>query len=411
MKFLALLGRQPALGLAELESLLGAQHIRPLVGAALLDNDDIPFSRLGGCIKLAKVLTTLPTTDWKAIEKHLVSTAPRHAEYINGKLTVGISAIGMGVPVKQINATALSLKKALRASGVSVRIVPNKSNEISTPQVIHNKLTGPNGWELIAYRNDKETIIAQTTHVQDIEAYTARDQARPARDARVGMLPPKLAQIIINLATGPLRTQNTEPKTILDPFCGTGVVLQEALLMGYDAYGTDIEPRMIEYTQQNIEWLVNEWKEKSGQWKNHNAAHSNDNKWHAEVGDATSHIWPISELITKNSRLTVACEGYLGLPFAHMPSPDHLQESIQASNTIAKGFLKNIYSQVESGFRMCIGFPAWHLPKSVKHLPCLDQLESIGWRRVQFVHAKQNELVYRRDDQVVGRELVVLVKK
>lgn len=93
-----------------------------------------------------------------------------------------------------------------------------------------------------------------------------------------------------------------------------------------------------------------------------------------------------------------------------MPSPDHLQESIQASNNIAKGFLKNTAKQVSSGFRMCIGLPAWHLPNSVKHLPCLGELEKLGWKRVAFTHAHPMDLIYRRDDQVVGRELVVLTK-
>jgi 2-polyprenyl-3-methyl-5-hydroxy-6-metoxy-1,4-benzoquinol methylase len=101
--------------------------------------------------------------------------------------------------------------------------------------------------------------------VQDIEAYGARDQARPARDARVGMLPPKLAQTIINLAAGRPETRMDKHWDsadglgrfmVLDPFCGTGVILQEALLMGYSVYGSDIEPRMAEYTKKNLQWLV-----------------------------------------------------------------------------------------------------------------------------------------------------------
>ncbi len=32
-------------------------------------------------------------------------------------------------------------------------------------------------------------------------------------------------------------------------------MLQEALLMGYEVYGTDLEPRMIDYSQANLGWL------------------------------------------------------------------------------------------------------------------------------------------------------------
>jgi hypothetical protein len=36
--------------------------------------------------------------------------------------------------------------------------------------------------------------------LQDFESYSKRDYGRPARDPRTGSLPPKLAQILINLA-------------------------------------------------------------------------------------------------------------------------------------------------------------------------------------------------------------------
>ena len=76
--------------------------------------------------------------------------------------------------------------------------------------------------------------------VQNISAYAMRDQKRPKRDAFVGMLPPKLAQIMINLALG---DQEPKDKLLLDPFCGTGVLLQEALLMGLKVYGTDLSQK------------------------------------------------------------------------------------------------------------------------------------------------------------------------
>ena len=79
-----------------------------------------------------------------------------------------------------------------------MRIVPNKALDLSSAQVLHNKLTHRGSWELLLVRGGDKTYLAQTLFVQNIEAYAARDQARPKRDARVGMLPPKLAQILIN---------------------------------------------------------------------------------------------------------------------------------------------------------------------------------------------------------------------
>jgi tRNA G10 N-methylase Trm11 len=139
---------------------------------------------------------------------------------------------------------------------------------LNSAQVLHNKLTTKGAWELLVIKDGKNTILAQTIFVQDIEAYAARDQARPARDARVGMLPPKLAQIMINLANPP------KDAAILDPFCGTGVVLQEAMLMGFSTVGTDLEARMVEYTKKNLDWLNDKFQPLNSNYK-------------VEQGDAT----------------------------------------------------------------------------------------------------------------------------
>ena len=261
MQSLLILGRQPELGLAELESIYGSDKLTRAGNQAVIVDVDpclLAFDRLGGSVKFCKLLTTLETVHWRDIEDFLVKVSPGHSQTMpEGKMTIGLSSIGYDVGIKQLEATALTLKKVIRKTGRSVRVVPNKAPELNAAQVIHNKLTGTNGWELNLIKDGHRTIIAQTVKVQDIEAYTARDRNRPKRDSKVGMLPPKLAQIIINLAAPRLPEDKLQDiceipadqeiprpylnQTVLDPFCGTGVVLQEAALMGYDSIGTDLD--------------------------------------------------------------------------------------------------------------------------------------------------------------------------
>jgi hypothetical protein len=197
MQSVIILGRQPALGLAELESLYGGQALTNVSNqAALLDvaTSEIKFSRLGGAVKLGKVLTILDKTGWRDIESHLLKSIPAHADTLpEGKLQLGISAYDFNVTPQQLTASGLSLKKAIRKSGRSVRLSSNTEPALSSAQVFHNKLAGPSGLELLIIRWNDKTIIAQTTGIQDIDSYTLRDRGRPKRDARVGMLPPKQA--------------------------------------------------------------------------------------------------------------------------------------------------------------------------------------------------------------------------
>src|SRR5690606_25237485 len=107
---------------------------------------------------------------------------------------------------------------------------------------------------LVVKASNGRVIVAESIGAQNITALAARDQGRPKRDAFVGMLPPKLAQMMINMA-GPLTadpTQDLVQPRILDPFCGTGVILQEAMLLRYGAYGTDLSEKMIRYSRDNL---------------------------------------------------------------------------------------------------------------------------------------------------------------
>ena len=270
----------------------------------------------------------------------------------------------------------MKLKKILVRHGRSVRVVDNKDAALSTATSLHNGLSGKNERkiELIKVDDDWYRVIG----VQDIEAYARRDQARPARDAKVGMLPPKLAQILINLC-GPL-----EPNSVvLDPFCGTGVVLQEALLMGYQAYGTDISERMIKFSEKNLKYYDFE-------------------NFKLEVGDATSFKW--QQPVT-----AVACEGYLGKPFSNIPSEMELKEQKQECGNIVLGFLKNLAGQIEKDTPVVIAVPAWlRGDNNYERLEILDEIDKLGYN---VDNKSRKGLFYHREKQVVARDILILRKK
>lgn len=390
-KSVAVLGRQPALGIAELESLYSADAIKPFGAHACfidLDACAVDFNRLGGSTRVGTVLMQLPSTKWTDIEKLLIQAAPEHAAKAEGKLVFGLSTFGVKTSPKQVAKTALLMKKAIKNSGKSVRMVPHDKTALGSATVLRNKLHRDGNWELLVISDGNTAYLAQTNFMQDIDAYAARDQKRPARDAKVGMLPPKLAQIIINLAVGGKQDQLP---VVLDPFCGTGVLLQEALLMGHEVYGTDLEPRMIEYSEKNLSWLIDEFQPAQTTRR-------------IEVADATSYQW------RKQTFNTIACETFLGKPLSTLPPSDQLGKIMYEANYINHRFLQNISVQLAAGTRLCIAVPAWRGKREFLHLSTLDHLTDMGYTRLRFKHVSQNDLIYHRENQVVARELVVLIK-
>ncbi|MBQ9018516.1 methyltransferase domain-containing protein [Candidatus Saccharibacteria bacterium] len=363
MKYLACLGREARISIAELEA-QGAKILHADQKIAVFSSD-APFDidRFGGIIKFAEELGQKPLDYLKSLDA--------------GKITLGVSDFSSHASAKTATLEALKLKKILTRHNRSVRVIEGKSAVLSTASSLHNGLSGknPHKVEFIKVNNDWYRVIG----IQDIDAYTRRDQARPARDARVGMLPPKLAQILINLC-GPL----PQGSRILDPFCGTGVVLQEALLMGYRAYGTDISDRMVEYSKKNLEWLT-----------------VPEQTFQVLQGDAVSFRWtsPID---------AVACEGYLGRPMSTIPPDIKLKTEKQTCKEIILGFLKNLSTQIASGTPVVIAAPAWLRPDgSYSRLEILDFITDMGYN----VNNKTREgLLYHREKQIVARDIIILRK-
>lgn len=383
-----ILGRQPAFGLAELESRFGSESVFPLgefAAEIAADAEAVPFHLLGSVMKFAKPLATYDSVEWSSLITFAGETLQEVlAEMPEGKIKLGISVYDLPVSLKSIQRSGLSLKKAVKSSGRSVRVVPNTNLELNSAQVIHNRLTSNVGCELLFIRDGRRTHLAQTIYVQDIDDYARRDFGRPKRDAFVGMLPPKLAQTMLNLAqTGP-------GDRLLDPFCGTGVVLQEAALMGASVYGTDISPRMVQFSEANLEWLKQ--------------TYHTDFDVYLEAVDATRAIWqqPIDR---------VACETYLGQPMVELEAPEKLQKIMDECNDITAKFLVNLRKQLAAGTRCAVAVPAWFDGRKFLHLKIVDDLEKMGYNRISFKHVGNDSLIYHRSDQVVARELLVLTVK
>ena len=197
-KYIAVLGRQPKISLAELEALFQNVHpICPLL-AEFESNSTPDIRRLGGTLKIAKPVNL----------QQFLENLPA-----SGKITIGISDFSPKTTPYKAQGEALKLNRRLAKTGRSVRIIPNKTAVLSSATSLHNHLLTESKIELLKYQQKFYRVI----QLSNIEEYAKRDQKRPARDAKVGMLPPKLAQILINLCGG------LSPKSrILDPFCGTG---------------------------------------------------------------------------------------------------------------------------------------------------------------------------------------------
>ncbi len=387
----AILGRQPKLSIAELESYFGGTNIAPFgETSATIKTDSASINSLGGTLKLAKLERTISTKNplalLRLLEKYYVTNLPTDI----GKITLGLSWYGDNIPTKIINQALLKIKGQMKRRGVNVRLLPVTQLALSTATSHHNGLgKNPKKIEIIVVKNHQSYIFGRSLGCQNISAYRDRDQKRPKRDSKVGMLPPKLAQIMVNLSRKE-PFSNGQKLTLLDPFCGTGVILQEAHLMSFNIIGSDIEPRMITFSKENLRWLDD-----------------NLNDPNLIIGDGTKLTWPSFDCI--------ASESYLGRPYATPPSTEQLLEEKNTVNGVVSGFLQNLRKQtLDDHHQICLAVPAWLRPDG--HYEDLniagnENLLKLGFRKKQFENLQTTDLLYYREGQSVARRLLVLVPK
>ncbi len=416
MKYFFVLGTNPALSAAEIISALRPEAETRMVAGniLLLENPatDSPalIKRLGGTIKIGVITEDVDRHNndriKAAILKIIDDDLAERAEA--NKYCFGLSHYGASkLPVFPIG---LTIKKILKQKGVSCRLVTSKEKTLSSVVVEQNGLTRQ-GIEIVLIEDGGTMHLGYTEAVQPFKELSFRDFGRPERDDASGMIPPKLAQIMLNLsrkipavgtqclAFPPDRTQNIAfLPSLLDPFCGSGTILMEAALMGIkNIIGSDISEKAISDTKNNIAWLKTNFQFPISNFQLFNIS-------------ATE----ISQKIKFNSINAVVTEPYLG---PQRGNPDPVKTKIKLEKLYSSA-LREFKKILKPDGRVVMIFPVrteGSRPDFHFLNPNLD-----GWQVInplpenlrEILHTtRRGTIVYGRPGQKVWREIVVLIKK
>lgn len=384
MKYFFVLGNHPALSVAELEAVLPglfgqyyapnilvAEHSSELDAGALL-------TQLGGTIKMGKVVKEI---DYTPHALFLASLEILQSADKAGKFNFGLSYYGSGkVETRKLG---LALKQELKNQGVSCRLVVSREKTLSSVVVEQNKLVR-SGRELVYLQQGKKLLIGITEAVQPFKALSARDYGRPARDDRSGMLPPKLAQMMINLAQG------KKDDTLLDPFCGSGTIITEAMLLGYKhIIGSDISAKAITDSQANSEWIYKKYGGTLPTLTVHDARELNKVCKPASVG-------------------AIVTETYLGPQRGTI----NIQKVSAELSVLYQQVLQELFRILKPGAKAVIALPAFITRNQPQLLPLNSKpFKVVGAAaRVTAGMTARHSFLYGRPEQRVWREIVVLEK-
>ncbi|MFC1647355.1 TRM11 family SAM-dependent methyltransferase, partial [Patescibacteria group bacterium] len=337
-KYLFIFGRTVELSWHELKSVIPASdRLTDSVASASLNKSEIEkmVSTLGGVYKIAIELGNIDEVNAENLLKFLDITQ-NHVDYAISCTEEGI------VPV---NAIAKQMKKMMTASGVSSRFVlPKKKLQVSSTAVSKGKLC-----ELIIIPYKNSFVIGKTVLVQEYEDWSKRDYGRPHSDAKSGMLPPKVARMLINITVG----DNPYGKIIMDPFCGMGTILAEALMIGCGVFGGDMDVDAVEKSKQNIRWLVSQYK---------NIDFGYRRIFHSEAAHISDYISPL----TIDHIITEPFMGSSKLGERKI-DPKKIKNILKGLEKLYIGCFRNWHGLLKNDGRVAIAIPSINLENKVMY--------------------------------------------
>ncbi|MBE7561138.1 hypothetical protein HS125_20180 [bacterium] len=296
--------------------------------------------------------------------------------------------LGLGVvderSVMPLSELAVSVKEHLKESGHGCRFLlpEGRAPRLPSATVGESRMLSRGGEFLLSERGQRIDVY-QTRALQDYRGFSQRDYGRPERDMRRGMLPPKLALMMLNLA---------DPEgggMVVDPFCGAGGLLAEAVVHGWTAWGGDVDEQAIADARANLTWLSQARPELATRWK-------------VRVADALT----LTQILAPLSVRAIATEPYLGPPLSKRFSADRAKEEVERLRPLYAAFLGQARTVLEPGRRLVLTAPVWITSQAAVELTLAREIYLAGFSPAPCL---PRAALYQRPDQRVARRVHCLV--
>ena len=310
---------------------------------------------LGGFIKIGDVTATLSTESVKeaVLQKNKEAKAQISRviassgliddllKTASGKTVFGVSVYCAEKSLRPFSRSiqrfvGSTVKRELAGYGKKSKFM-GFSRERKQPQLSHievlKKNLVENKAEILFCVGKYETFVAATIAVHNPFEFQKRDVDKPVQ-RKIFAIPPRLARIMINLAAC------TAGKALLDPFCGVGTILQEALLSKAKAFGVDINRWCIEAARRNMEWLKDEYSLENAEYR-------------VLQGD----VHRLSQKIGWEQVDCIATEPDLGPPLRQIPTTSYAMRIAGKLEPLYYSLLEEAYKVLKSHGRLVLVSP------------------------------------------------------
>ncbi|MFH1451031.1 MAG: DNA methyltransferase [bacterium] len=413
-----ILGRNPTLGAAEVHKILEKEiaevvWISPRVMTVRLNkklavNKDL-MENLYGTTKIVEIIDVRNFEKSENIKTIIQEINLENYLAIASKKTIfGMSVYNLDAEetsferiFHQLNPLAVTVKKILKEKNIKSGFVKKEGTETSSGSIRKNNLL-QNGGDIVIITRKKEVLLGKTVAIQDFEEYEWRNYHRPARNLKSGIMPIKLARLMISLASA------NKTGAVLDPFCGSGTVLQELILLGFKKIiGFDINKEAINDSQKNIDWLLSQYPQ----------IDPKQISLKISLADARE----LDKLLPHNSIDAIISEPYLGPIYEKPPKKQELAKIIKELSELYIDFFKKAALVLKTNGKIVIVFPCFPAGENIIFLEILEEIKKAGFviepplpsdflRFPAIQVSKRNSVLFIKEKQIIIREILLFKK-
>jgi len=260
-----------------------------------------------------------------------------------------------------------AIKRELAANGKKSNFMgfsrAREQPQLSPVEVLKKNLV-ENKAEILFCIGKKQTVVSTTVAVHNPFEFQKRDVGKPSQ-RKIFAISPRLAKIMVNLASC------TSGKLLLDPFCGVGTILQEALLARAKVVGVDVNPWCVKAAVENLEWLKKEYALKEAEYA-------------VVQGDACRLTGKLEEEVD-----CIATEPDLGPALRQVPTMPYAAKIVAKLEPVYYSFLKEAYRILKKDGRLVLVAPYMRTRSGRPvTMPIGEKAVSIGFKRVYLFQEK-----------------------
>ncbi len=319
------------------------------------------ITKLDGIHKLGIPIGEVVDFEFETIENEI----SRFLGYFGDKQNFCLSLYCGGVDHDDYDFLASGLLSIVRQHGLRKAhlIRPHSGYEIHGKEVLSRQAI-----DFLAFKTSKGYQIGVTFFIPLTEEFKERATKRPVVSSEIS-LSPRLARILVNLS------QASPRSVLLDPFCGSGTILIEAVLKGVNCIGVDRRQQCIANTNRNLEWVVNRSNSRGL------------GTFETIVGDATD----LKHVLQGRYVDSVVTEPILLPRLTSTPGLKAASSMVKNASATYSNFLYSVKNVIRRGGRLVIVVPSIRTSEGKDVSLILEDLTDSGFRPAQvFTDAATN---------------------